>query len=99
MELAILFGTFGIGNIFFGHFELHTPRWRRLLKLALFAGMTLLVYSVWGRPWSLVWWWPLLLVVVYVHAVWLPSKGIDGLTAEPREKYYRLRGWTKHLKP
>ena len=34
----------------------------------------------------------LLLVVIYLHAVWLPSKGINGWTAEPREKYLELVG-------
>jgi hypothetical protein len=32
---------------------------------------------------------------MYIHAVWLPSKGINGWTAEPRDKYYQLRGWKK----
>ena len=35
------------------------------------------------------------LAVVYVHAVWLPSKGINGWTGEPKDKYYELRGWPK----
>ena len=36
----------------------------------------------------------LLLVVVYLHAVWLPSKGINGWTGEPRDKYLELVGGT-----
>jgi hypothetical protein len=31
--------------------------------------------------------------VIYVHAIWLPRNGVNGLTAEPRDKYYALRGW------
>jgi hypothetical protein len=31
--------------------------------------------------------------VVFVHAWWLPRKGVNGWTAEPRERYYALRGW------
>jgi len=30
-----------------------------------------------------------------VHAIWLPSKGINGWTGEPKDKYYELRGWPK----
>jgi hypothetical protein len=33
------------------------------------------------------------LPVVYIHAWWLPSKGVNGWTGEPKEKYYALRGW------
>ena len=32
----------------------------------------------------------LLLVVVYLHAVWLPKHGINGWTGEPRDKYLEL---------
>jgi len=31
--------------------------------------------------------------VVYIHVWWLPRKGINGWTGEPKEKYYALRGW------
>jgi hypothetical protein len=35
--------------------------------------------------------------VVFIHAWWLPKKkGINGLTGEPKEKYYEFRGWTKN---
>ena len=49
---------------------------------------------VFGRPWSLIWLVVPLAVAAYVHAIWLPSHGINGLTAEPRERYYALRGWS-----
>ena len=39
----------------------------------------------------------LLLGVAYVHGIWLPGKGINGLTGEPKRKYYELKGWTKFL--
>ena len=32
--------------------------------------------------------------VLIIHGWWLPTKGINGLTGEPKEKYYALRGWT-----
>jgi hypothetical protein len=35
------------------------------------------------------------LPVVYIHAISLPKNGINGWTAEPKEKYYELRGWDK----
>ncbi len=31
--------------------------------------------------------------VSIIHAWWLPKHGINGLTGEPKDKYYELRGW------
>ena len=31
---------------------------------------------------------------VVVHGWWLPRQGINGWTAEPKERYYKFRGWT-----
>jgi hypothetical protein len=28
-----------------------------------------------------------------IHGWWLPKQGIHPLTAEPKERYYKLRGW------
>lgn len=94
IELAVLYGIFAVGNILFGHFEERTPRARRLAKLVAFTALTALLYMVFGRPWSLIWLVVPLAVAAYVHAIWLPSHGINGLTAEPRERYYALRGWS-----
>jgi hypothetical protein len=47
-----------------------------------------------GRPWSyLVIAIPLALVLV-IHGWWLPRQGINGWTGEPKERYYKFRGWT-----
>jgi hypothetical protein len=93
MELAILFGIFAVGNIVFGHFEANTPIWRRLLKIASFVGVTALIYMTLGRPWSLIWLALPVAAAIYVHGIWLPRHGVNGLTGEPRDKYYQLRGW------
>ena len=37
--------------------------------------------------------WLVALAAVIVHAWWLPRQGINGWTAEPKEKYYAMRGW------
>jgi predicted MFS family arabinose efflux permease len=94
IELAVLYGIFAVGNILFGHFEERTPRTRRLAKLVAFTALTALIYLVFGRPWSLIWLALPLAIALYVHAIWLPRHGINGLTAEPRERYYALRGWS-----
>jgi hypothetical protein len=37
-EVAVMTTFLAAGNILFGHFEEHKAKWRRLLKVALFAG-------------------------------------------------------------
>jgi hypothetical protein len=93
MELAIVFGIFSIGNVLFGHFELHTPPARRVAKQVLFVAITALIYLTAGRPWSWLWLALPLLAAVYVHAIVLPRRGINGLTGEPKARYYAMRGW------
>jgi hypothetical protein len=92
LDLAIFYGCFALGSICFGHFEDWKPKWRRVLKFVL---ATVIFYSLLqfgGRQlaWGVM--GALLLVVIYLHAVWLPSKGINGWTAEPRDKYLELVG-------
>ena len=91
-DFAVLYGLLALGSILFGHFENWKPKWRRVLKVAMWSVIFFALLQFGGRPWA----WgvigALLLVVVYLHAVWLPSKGINGWTAEPRDKYLELVG-------
>jgi hypothetical protein len=90
-DVAVTSSCFLVGHILFGHFESHRPRWRRLLKAALFIGLTVTLAQTVGRAWAYGWMAPLLLLVIWVHAVWLPRHGINGLTGEPRDRYLALR--------
>jgi hypothetical protein len=94
LEVAIVSSMFAFGGIYFGHFEERTPRWRRALKLVLFIAVTTGLSALLGRAWAFGFLGLALLAVVYVHAIWLPGKGINGWTGEPKDKYYALRGWT-----
>jgi hypothetical protein len=96
-EIAIVCGITAFGSIFFGHFEEHTPKYRRVLKLILFNVVVVLLSKYLGRAWSFGFLSLCVLGVVYVHGFWLPKKGINGLTGEPKNKYYELRGWNKFL--
>jgi predicted MFS family arabinose efflux permease len=89
-DLAVVFGIFAFGNVLFGHFEEHKPKIRRVLKVALVSlvvallsmnGLRWLAFSALGV---------LALGAVYVHGIWLPRHGINGLTGEPKGKYYDL---------
>lgn len=89
-DLAVVLGIFAFGNVLFGHFEEHKPKLRRVLKVLLFSlGIALL--SMYGLRWVA---FSILglfgLAAVYVHGFWLPKHGINGLTGEPRDRYYDL---------
>jgi hypothetical protein len=95
-EVAVVMTIFAFGNIFFGHFEERTPKWRRALKVLVFLALVLALSRLLGRAWAI----GILAVggmipFVVIHLWWLPRKGINGWTGEPKEKYYRLRGWDR----
>ncbi len=84
---------FAIGNILFGHFEEGTPKWKRILKIFLFVGLTILLTETVGRLWFYVMLMVMSLIGLIIHTWWLPKQGINGWTGEPKEKYYKFRGW------
>jgi hypothetical protein len=87
---------FAFGNIFFGHFEAHTPKWRRAAKVLVFLGLVLAMSRVLGRAWAMAILAAVTLIpFVVIHLWWLPKHGISGWTGEPKDKYYRLRGWDR----
>lgn len=93
-DIAIVGFIYSIGNIVMGHFEEQTPKWRRVLKYLFTIILVLLINHYLGRTYSYGLIGLILLFAIYIHAVVLPKKGINGWTGEPKEKYYALRGWT-----
>lgn len=97
-EVALLTTIFAIGNILFSHFEEGTPKWKRILKIFIFIGITILLTKTLGRLWFYMMLALMSAAVFIIHAWWLPKHGINGWTGEPKEKYYELRGWkSPHL--
>ena len=94
-DIAMLSSLFAIGNIVMGHFEEGTPKWRRVVKLFVATGVLCVLWTFGGRIVAWSFFGLLLVVVLYIHLVWLPKKGIHGWTGEPKDKYYELRGWKK----
>jgi len=96
-EIAIVSILILMGHIFLGHFEERSPAWRKLLKylatvviiisLSIFFGRTI-AFTILGLTF---------IPVIYIHAVLLPKKGINGWTGEPKSKYYEYRGWNKNI--
>jgi len=90
----ILMAVFlAVGNMVFWRFDPNQPLWRRLLKVVLALAMTAVVSHYFAWTGVLLWFAILALPILYIHAIWLPRHGVNGWTAEPRDKYYALRGW------
>lgn len=75
-----------VGNLAFRRFEPFAPLWRRLLKAAAILTITAAISHFFGRSGVIIAFLLALLPVIYIHAIWLPRKGINGWTAEPLEK-------------
>ena len=96
-EVAIVTIFFLFGHIYFGHFEERSPKGRKVLKyiVTLAIMLTLSVYA--GRTVAFIVLGLACLPVIYIHGFYLPKKGINGWTGEPKGKYYEFRGWSKDI--
>jgi len=92
-EVAVVFGLTTVGGIVFEAFAACESKAWRIAKTLVGAMIAVLVSAVGGREWFFVLLGLVGLAVVIIHAWWLPRKGINGWTAEPRERYFSLRGW------
>ncbi|MBL8513271.1 MAG: hypothetical protein JNJ55_04705 [Betaproteobacteria bacterium] len=91
-DAAVVLGLFAVGNVLFGHFEAHKPKWKRLLKIASTTLAVVLVTALLGRIYACAILGLLLSAAAIVHCWWLPKHGVDGWTGEPRESYLLLMG-------
>jgi hypothetical protein len=89
-DVAVVMTIFAVGSILFGRFEEHKPRGRRVLKVVIVSAVVIGLSATVGRLWAYGVLMLPLLAAAYVHLVWLPQHGINGWTAEPREKYLEL---------
>jgi len=88
-----------LGHIYFGRFADHKPRWRLLVKSLLGIAIVVAITAFAGRGWMYVLLGAIGVGLVVVHGWWLPRNGVNGLTAEPRERYYELIGLDPSGKP
>jgi len=89
-DLAVVMSIFAVGNILFGHFEEHVPKWKRLLKVVLVTVTFLVLSGLVGRAWAFAFLSIPLSMAAIIHLWWLPRNGINGWTGEPRAKYLAL---------
>lgn len=83
-----------LGAMAFARFEVFTPFSKKLRKVLFLQGVTALLALTVGRPWSILWVVGMMTVGMVFHLWWTRKHGIHPLTAEPRAKYYALRGWS-----
>ena len=53
-EIAVVCVITAIGTILMGHWEAGTPKWRRILKIFLMSGLSVLISATAGRAWFFV---------------------------------------------
>jgi hypothetical protein len=96
-EIALVTIFFLFGHIFLGHFEERSPKWRKVVKyfVTLIIIITISIFA--GRVYALTLLGLSLIPIIYIHAIVLPRKGINGWTGEPKSKYYDFRGWDKNI--
>jgi multisubunit Na+/H+ antiporter MnhF subunit len=91
-DVALVMTIFAFGGLLFGRFEEHRSRWRRAAKIVVVLALFLGVSAAAGRAWMYALLALAFVGVVIVHGWWLPKHGVNGWTAEPRERYYALLG-------
>lgn len=92
-EIAFMATLIALGHCLLGHFEERTPKWRKVVKLLCSLGTAVLISATLGRMWFFGLLGIVSMAVLYIHIWWLPSHGVNGWTGEPKDKYYKLRGW------
>lgn len=93
LEWLVATALAAAGTIVFGRFEEKTPAWRGVAKWSFYFGVIALLSRGPGRTWTFLWIFGLPGVGLAFHFWWCRKHGIDPITAEPKEKYYELRGW------
>ena len=87
--------VFALGSIWFGRFELETPKWRRALKLLLTVALPAAIAARFGVAAGLGVVGFFLVAGLGVHFTWCRNHSIDPWSAEPWPRYRELRGWTR----
>jgi hypothetical protein len=96
-EIGIVSIFYLFGNIYFGHFEERSPKWKKVVKYLVTVLIICLLSVYFGRGIAFTFLGLALLPVIYVHGILLPRKGINGWTGEPKSRYYDFRGWDKNI--
>lgn len=90
-EILIVFMIASIAYFLaFNNFEKHLPIKRRITKLFVVVGVLAVLGVLFGRH---AFWGVITLMTmgqIYLHGWYFPKHGINGLTAEPHDKYLEV---------
>jgi len=90
-EIFVVFGIAGIAYFLaFNNFEKHLPVGRRVVKLFTVISILAITGMLFGKHvfWSFI--ALMTLGQIYLHGWYFPKQGINGLTAEPYDKYLEV---------
>lgn len=91
MEILIVLTIASLAYfIVFDNFEKHAPAQRRVIKLFIVVGTLAVIGILFSRY---AFWGVIALMTigqVYLHGWYFPKHGINGLTAEPHDKYLEV---------
>ncbi len=96
IDIMIVIGIMILANIVFNNFEKHLPLSRRLLKSVIIILIISLIRVYGGSKLFLCFLIVLSIGQFILHFWWFPKNGINGLTAEPYDKYLELIKKIKH---
>lgn len=96
-EITVVTIFYLLGNIYMGHFEERSPKWRKVAKYILTLVIIVSVSVYVGRIYAFALLGLSIIPIIYVHGIVLPKKGINGWTGEPKGKYYDFRGWSRDI--
>ncbi len=82
-----------LGTITFKRFEERTSPVRGIIKLLVLLTTTALITSFFGERWGIAWAVGAFALGIVFHFWWTLKNKINPFTAEPRARYYELRGW------
>ena len=97
VEVAAISLLYALGHIFMGHFEERASKTKKVIKLIVSLALIIFLSVQFGRAVAFSVFGLMFLPIIYVHAIWLPKKGINGWTGEPKSRYYDFRGWSKNI--
>lgn len=84
-----------IGNILMMPFNEKASRYRKLAKTIIILILIFLIDIYFGKITAFIVLGLSIIPVLYIHAIKLPKNGINGWTAEPKNKYSEIMGWSK----
>lgn len=90
-EIAIVFTIASLAYfVAFNKFEKHAPLRQRVIKLIVVVGILSVIGALFGRYafWGVI--GLMTIGQIYVHGVYFPKHGVNGLTAEPYDRYLEL---------